>query len=140
MVQLLVGKRGGRLVEGIVEPDRAQAGEVVLQDAMGGLEVQERVPDRHGEVAGGVVFFQFCIEVRGQDLVELGVQNCDGASLRAQEFFLQGDGVLQFAGLLQDFYGLRDHAPVMDQVHELPLDGGKAEELIRPVKQGQPQV
>ena len=113
---------------------------MVLQDIQRRFEVQERVADRNGEVAGGVVFFKLRVEVRGQDLVELGVQNCDGASLRAQEFFLQRDGILQTADLLQDFYGLRDHAPVVDQVHELPLDGGKAEELIHPVKQGQPQA
>lgn len=127
-------------MERIVQPDGAEVGEVVLQDGVGGLEAQERVMHRHGEVAGGVVLFQLCIEVGGQNLVELGVQDCNGASLCAQEFFLQGDGVFQFADLLQDLYGLCHCAAVMDQIHELLLDGGKAEELIRFVEQGQPQA
>lgn len=113
---------------------------MVLQDAMGGLEAQERVVHRHGEVTGGVVLFQFRVEIGGQDLVELGIQNRNGTSLCAQEFFLQRDGVLQLSELLQDLDGFCDRAPVVDQVHEFLLNSGEAEELIRFLKEGQPQA
>lgn len=72
--------------------------------------------------------------------MDLGVQDRDGAGLGARKFFLQGDGVFEFPDLLQDLHGLCDRARVMDQVHEFLPDPGKAEELIHPVEQGQPQA
>lgn len=113
---------------------------MVLQDIKRRFEAQERVADRHGEVAGDIMLLQLHIEVCCQDLVDLGVQDRDGAGPGARKFFLQGDGFFEFPDLLQDLHGLCDRARVVDQAHEFFPHPGKAEELVHPLEQGQPQA
>ena len=100
MVQLLVGEGGGRLVEWVIESEGAHICKMLLQDVFSSIEMDQRIMDRHCEVTRCVVLPEVHFELSGQDLVELGVQYCDGAGFCAGQFLLQRDGVFELSSFL----------------------------------------
>lgn len=104
------------------------------------IEAQERVADRHGEVAGGIVFVRLNFKLGRQYFVDLRVQYFNRVRLRARQFFLQRNGILEPPDFLQGFYRDRNRARVVDQFDESRLNPRMAEESIHLVKQGQPKL
>ena len=101
-IQLIIGKGPGRLMKGIGQLNRIEIRKVALQVFLCGREAQERIVDRHGEVAWDFGFLQLRFELGGQDLADLDVQHFDGTCLCSWKFFLEWDGGLELASLLQD--------------------------------------
>ena len=136
MVQLLVGEWGTRLVEWIIKPECTYVRKVSVQNFFRGLKADQRVMDRHGEVAGCHVFFRVDVKLIGQDFIDLGVQDCDRAGFGSRKFFLQGDRFFQFSDLLQDFDDRRNSTWIVEQIHETFLDIGMADDSIEFMEQG----
>jgi hypothetical protein len=81
---------------------------------------------------------RFHVELGGEDLPQLGVQDGNGAGFGAGQFLLQRDGVFKFSDLLQDPDDDRDHARIADQLDETHLNSGAAEELVEFMEQDLP--
>ena len=136
MVQLLVGEWGTRLVEWIIKPECTYVRKVSVQNFFRGLKADQRVMDRHGEVAGCHVFFRVDVKLIGQDFIDLGVQDRNGAGFGSGEFFLQGDRFFQFSDLLQDLDNHGNGTWIVEQIHEALLDIGTADDSIEFMEQG----
>src|SRR5512134_14481 len=88
-VQLFISKSARWLVEGIAKRHSTDIVKVAVNDVQRGVEAQQGIVEGHREVTGRLVLCRGDLEFGGQDLIDLGVQDREGAGFGALQCSLK---------------------------------------------------